>query len=145
MAPRRFTPSDSTLAKWREEGLTARQIAERIKEREDVEVALGTIYAALSRAGLTTNVRYSDWIPWSPIRPDHANAYPLLMLRLAARRAHSVELTESQSTKLDRWIERLETEGVVVHYEHDTADGWFYTPARPGVDTGLIRKITVDH
>lgn len=137
----RFTPSDSTLAKWRDEGLTAQEMVERIKEIDRIDVALGTIYAALSRAGLTTNVRYDEFIPWTPIRTDHANAYPLLMLRLAARRHYGVELTPSQDEKLNRWMARLQAEGVVVHYEHDSYDGWHYVPARPGVDTGLIREL----
>lgn len=141
MAPPRYIPSDSILANWRDEGLTASQMAARIKEQSGVDVATGSVYAALSRAGLTNQLRYDEWIPWSPIRADHVNAYPLLMLRLAARREAGHDLTELQNKKLDSWIDRLQDEGVVVHYEHDTADGWFYVPTREGIDTGLIRCI----
>lgn len=139
MAPPRFTPSDSTLAKWREEGLTVQEMVDRIREREGVEVAPGTVYAALSRAGLTEKIRYPDFIPWSPIRADHVSAYPLVMLRLAARRAYGQSIPPAREKKLDAWIERLHRDGVVVHYSHGTAAGWFYVKARPGIDTGLIR------
>lgn len=139
MAPPRFVPSDSILAKWKDEGLTVQQMVDRIREQDNVVVAPGTVYAALSRAGLTERIRYEDSIPWSPIRTDHVGAYPLVMLRLAARRAAGQTLPPVREAKLDAWIARMRQEGVVVHYEHDTADGWFYVPARPGIDTGLIR------
>lgn len=142
MAPPRFLPSDSTLAQWVEEGLTHKQMAERVKETTGVEVAVGTVSAALSRAGLTDQLRYDEWIPWSPIRIDHANAYPLLMLRYYARRESGIKLTDMQETKLNNWIARMEEENAVVTYVHDSSDGWYYTPRRDGIDTGVIRKIS---
>lgn len=138
MAAPRFVPSDSILAKWRDEGLTAQQIVARIKEREGVEVAVGTVYAALSRAGLTDQIRYVDFIPWQ-VRSDHANAFPLVMLRLAARRDAGQTLPPEREAKLDRWIARLAAEDAVVAYVKNSADGFHYVPRRPGVDTGLIR------
>lgn len=138
MGAPRFIPSDSILAKWRDEGLTAQQIVERIKEREGVEVAVGTVYAALSRAGLTDKVRYVDFVPWK-VRPDHANAFPLVMLRLAARRDAGQTLPEERQAKLDRWVARLQEEDAVVAYVRDSADGFHYVPRRHGIDTGLIR------
>jgi hypothetical protein len=116
-------------------------MADRVKETTGVEVAVGTVSAALSRAGLTDQLRYDQWIPWSPIRVDHVNAYPLLMLRYHARRESGVTLTADQEKKLNNWIERLQGEDAVVTYLHDTHDGWFYVKARPGIDTGLIREI----
>jgi hypothetical protein len=139
MAPPRFVPSDSILEKWRAQGMTVADMVARIKADSGVEVAPGTVYAALSRAGLTEQIRYDDFIPWSPIRADHSGAYPLVMLRLAARREAGQQLPPEREAKLDRWIARMKEQGVVIHYEHDTADGWFYVPARPGIDTGLIR------
>ena len=138
MAAPRFVPSDSTLAKWRDEGLTAQQIVARIKEREGVEVAVGTVYAALSRAGLSDRIRYQDYIPWR-VRSDHANAFPLIMLRLAARRSAGQVLPAEREAKLDRWIARLEQEDAVVAYVKDSPDGFYYVPRRHGIDTGLIR------
>jgi len=142
MAPPRFLPSDSILAQWVEEGLTHKQMAERVKEQTGVEVAVGTVSAALSRAGLTDQLRYEKWIPWSPIRVDHANAYPLLMLRYYARRESGIQLTAMQEAKLNNWISRLQEEDAVVTYVHDSADGWYYTPRRPGIDNGLIRELS---
>ncbi len=141
MAPPRYVPSDSILEKWKADGLTVPEMIARIKKDSGIEVAPGTIYSALSRAGLSDRIRYEDFIPWSPIRADHSTAYPLVMLRLAARRAAGESLPPEREAKLDRWIARMKSDGVVVHYEHDTADGWFYVPARPGIDEGLVREV----
>ena len=131
MAPPRFLPSDSVLKKWLDEGLTHKQIQARIKEQDGVEVALGTISAAISRAGLSNPVRYPT-IPWHPIRADHQNAYPLLMLRYLGRRELGEEMTAEQNRRLDAWIERLEKENACVAYRPDSEQGWYYVRRRPG-------------
>lgn len=138
MAPPRYIPSDSILEKWLEEGLDHQAIVERIREQTGVTVSRSSVAAAISRAGLSNRVRYEEHIPWSPIRADHAAAYPLSMLRLAAREANGVKLTEDQQSRLDSWRQRLAREGAVVEYRYDSPDGWYYVPARPQ-DTGLIR------
>ena len=129
MAPPRFVPSDATLKKWLDEGLTHKQIQARIKEQDGVEVALGTISAAISRAGLTTMNRFDDLIP-RPVREDHQGAYPLVMLRLLGRRQQGETLTQDQANRLDSWTARLDAEDACVAYRHDTADGWVYVKRR---------------
>lgn len=139
MGAPRLVPSDSILGAWRDEGLTVRQMVARIRERDGVTVSEGTIYSAMSRAGLTERKRYDEFVPWR-VREEHANDYPLVMLRIAARVAAGEVLPLWQAKKYVSWVERLRSAGAVVHYE-PTA-GWFYVPARPGIDTGLIRVPT---
>lgn len=143
MAPPRYLPSDSTLAKWVEEGLTARQIAERVERETGYRVARSTVAAALSRAGLTNQVRWSDFIPWSPVRADHANRYPAVMLRYAARRQNGLEISPDANKRLDAWIAKLKENNAVVTYSYESDEGFYYVPARPGIDTGLIRDPNV--
>ena len=101
MAPPRLTPSDSTLKKWRiEEGLSLNEIVERVRETEGIEVSRNSIASALSRAGLTNRIRYDDVIPWDRIKTEHNKAYQLTMLRLLARRRHSLPLTAAQEEEL---------------------------------------------
>ena len=130
MAPPRFLPSDSILEKWLDEGLTHEQIRERIEHETGKVVALGTISAAISRAGLSSMPRYRDIIP-APIREDHQGAYPHVMLRLLGRRTQGGELTADQEKRLDSWLKKLDAEDVVVAYRHDSNDGWIYVRRRP--------------
>lgn len=141
MSAPRFVPSDSVLAQWRDEGVTVTQMVERIRERDGIEVSRGTIYSAMSRAGLTEQKRYSAFIPWSPIRKDHSTRYPLVMLRLAARRAAGETLPGYRLRKLEEWEKRLRQDNAVVTYVFDSPDGFYYVPARPGIDNGFIREV----
>lgn len=138
MAAPRLLPSDSTLAKWRAEGLTMKQMAQRIKKETGIDVSVSSIGAALSRAGLTNRVRYDDHIPWNPIKTEHNKSYPLSMLRLLARRDNGMNLTEDQDARLDAWLERMETEGAVVTYVYDSEEGFYYVK-RKSTDVGHIR------
>ena len=134
MGAPRFVPSDSILANWKAEGLTVAQMVERIKQQEGVEVS------ALSRAGLTEQIRYDDHIPWSPIRNDHTGHYALSMLRLAARRDAGQQLPEYRLRKLQAWEARLAEDDAVVTYVYASPEGFYYVPRRPNTDVGLVRK-----
>jgi|LauGreDrversion4_2_1035121.scaffolds.fasta_scaffold240526_1 hypothetical protein len=138
MAAPRLLPSDSTLAKWRAEGLTMKQMAQRIKAETGVDVSVSSIGAALSRAGLTNRVRYDDHIPWNPIKTEHNKSYPLSMLRLLARRDGGMDLSQDQDARLDAWLERMDSEDAVVLYRYDSEDGFYYVKRKPS-DKGYIR------
>lgn len=132
MPAKRLLPSESTLKKWVEEGLSHQDIVDRVLEREHVVVSKSAVAAALSRAGLTRRVRYDKHIPWSPIRADHARAYQLSMLRFLARRDAGLPLTLDQSERLDSWLERMDREDAVVDYVYDSADGFVYRRRKKG-------------
>lgn len=139
MPAHRYLPSDSQLAKWREEGLTHQQIADRVYEQTGYRVARSTISAALSRAGLTNKVRYSEWLPWDRIAVEHNGHYAAQMLRAGARIEAGEEVSESLKQRYESWRKRLESEDACIHYDISTVDGFFYVRRRPGVDTGIIR------
>lgn len=138
-APRKL-PSDSTLAKWRAQGLTLKQIADKCEEETGLSVSIGSVASALSRAGLTTRVRYDEHIPWDPIATRHNKHYALTMLRLLARKDNGQELTEEQESRLESWLTRLEEEDAVVLYKYDSEDGFYYVPRKSSDGDGWIRR-----
>lgn len=140
MAAPRLLPSDATLAKWRTEGLTLKQIAERIEREQGIVVSIGSVASALSRAGLTARVRYPEHIPWTPIKVAHNKAYPLSMLRLLAKRDHGERLTADQEKRLQAWLERLRQEDAVVLYKYDSEHGFYYVRRKPEDGDGFIRQ-----
>lgn len=139
MPAKRKMPSDSTLEKWIAEGLDHKAIQRRIEEQDGIEVALSTISGHLSRIGLTNRVRYDDFIPWGRISVDHNHAYQLTMLRTGARLAKGLPVRPLDQQRFEAWAAQLKENHVVVHYELDSPDGFYYVPARAGIDTGLIR------
>ena len=136
MAAPRYLPDDKTLAEWAKT-MTHQQIADRVYRDTGYRVSRSSVSAALSRAGETSKVRY-ETIPWR-VRVRHNHEYPLVMLRLLARRNSGEELTDEQSKRLDSWLSRLERDKVVVAYAPDTEEGFFYVPRERG-DKNYVRK-----
>lgn len=139
MGAKRKMPSDAILAKWVEEGLDHKQMQQRIKEQFKENVALSSVSGALSRAGLTNRIRYDDFIPWGRIALEHNHSYQLHHLRIAARLDKGLPVRDGDKRRFEAWRDEMKAKGVVVHYDYDSEQGWFYTPARSGIDTGLIR------
>ena len=140
MPGRRKMPSDSILEKWVEEGLDHDQIRQRIKDEFNEEVALSTVSGHLSRIGLTDRVKYDDVIPWARISIDHNHAYQLTMLRIAARMVRGLPVRDVDRRRFERWAAELRERNLVVHYEYNSPDGFYYVAAREGVDDGFVRK-----
>lgn len=140
MGAPRLLPSDSTLEKWQEEGLTHQEMADRVLDWTGVSVSRSSVSAALHRAGLTNRVRYSEVIPWSPIRSDHNHAYALSMLRILARKELGKPVTEDQHDRFESWSKRLDEDNACVAYVYNSDAGFIYVPRRPGID-GLVRKV----
>jgi hypothetical protein len=145
MSAKRKLPSDSTLKKWLDEGLDHEQIRQRAMKETGESITLSSVSSALSRAGLTYRVRYDTHIPWRRISVDHNHAYQLSMLRLASRIDRGLPVRKVDERRLQNWIEQLKADGVVVHYEYESPDGFYYVKARPGIDTGLIRVPEEEH
>lgn len=139
MAAPRKLPSDSTLAKWRTQGLTLKQIAEKSEAETGLPVSIGSVASALSRAGITARVRYEDHIPWNPIATRHNKHYALTMLRLLARRESGRDISEDQEARLESWLTRLEEEDAVVTYKYESEDGFYYVKRKPSDGNGWIR------
>ncbi len=74
------------------------------------------------------------------MRQVHARSlYPAQMLRALSNRRQGIAIPELTSDRLDTWLQRLEEDDMVVHYEPDLKEGWFYVQRRPKKDTDVIR------
>jgi hypothetical protein len=130
----RILPDADVLGTLIREGKTYDEIAHQYG------VTKAAVHVALTRSNLIRNPRprYDDEIPWH-VKTEHANAYPLAMLRLEARRLRGKKIAPDKLRYLENWKARLERSNAVVGYHPDLPDGFYYTDARPGIDTGLIR------
>lgn len=132
--------------RWRDEGLTQQQIADRVNSTDErivsgelAQVTRSAVSVALVRADKSDQRnRYSAEIPWSPIRPEHQKDHSLTMLRTWARvNSSDATLPQKARDRYERFAARLERDNVVVDYNEQS--GFSLVPRRPGVDTGLIR------
>ena len=143
MSARRKLPSESIMAGWVENGMTHEEIAKRISEDIGEPVSRTSVSGALSRAGYTKRLRYDDYIPWTPVSLKHNSAYQLTMLRIGARMHADHEsagkVTVGEKKRFNKWVKELQDKGLVVHYDYNTPDGFFYVPRR-SQDTGLVRS-----
>lgn len=134
------------LVRWRDEGLTQQQIAdrvnatdERITSGEVAPVTRSAVSVALVRADKADQrSRYAVEVPWSPIRPEHQKDHLLTMLRTWARvNAGDATLPDAARDRYERFAARLERDHLVVDYDEES--GFSLVPRRPGIDAGLIR------
>lgn len=139
MTGRRVLPPVQELQAMRERNMTLREIAERIFDATGEKVTPSAISAQLSRAGLSMEqTRYKELIPWRVLMA-HQKHYHVRMLRLEARRRAGNMLDASQVRRLDGWIAELKEKNAVIHYNPNKEPGFHAVPARPGIDTDLIR------
>lgn len=126
--------------RWYAEGREYKWMVEQYKEKYDLDVTRAMFSNWRARLGLSPRsvVRDSDLIPWL-VRRDHTWLLPMRMLRLEARVRSGATVTHQQLTQVHAWCESLRETGRVVHYEPDTEQGFFYVPAREGIDTDLVR------
>lgn len=142
MAPPRKLPADEVLRAWRDEGLTYRQIHQRLAE-QGIEVSFSSVSVALSRMGSTERVRYDDWLPWSPIRVEHNDAWEATMLRVGARLARGQQVPARHRVSFDKWRADLAERDLVVTY--DPERGFSLVPSRAGLDAIDGIPIRTDH
>ena len=130
---------EQEVIRWFEEGRTYAWMIDEYKRKYNVETVPSMWGNFRRRRGLDRRItRDDDLIPWS-VKPEHRWAYPVMMLRVEARRRAGLDLTEDMQNRLDNWLARLEEDGTVVHYDPDTEDGFYYVPRRKE-DTDLIRE-----
>ncbi len=140
MAAPRYLPSDSILQNMVERGMTHAQIAQHVTKETGVHVSRSTVSAALSRAGLTNRVRYTDTIPWSPIKTEHNHHYALTQLRIKARLDAGQDVPAEVVERYESWLARLRDNDAVVAYVYDSPDGFYYVPREAGDGDGIIRR-----
>lgn len=141
MARPQILPNTETLLQWADEGLSHRQMAERVYEQTGHTVTRGAISVALHRAGETEHRdRYLDTIPWT-LHGRDLKSYPARMLRLLGRRRRGLPLNDEEARRLDRWLARCEDQDCVVAYDPDRNPSLFYVYRRPTDDPDIpIRR-----
>ncbi|MER7109676.1 hypothetical protein [Streptomyces sp. NPDC000229] len=108
------------------------------REKYGIETTIPMWAAFRRRKGLDRrNLRADDLIPWK-VKAEHRHLYPAIMLRAEARLRAGRELNERDTKRLANWKQTLEEDKLVVHYDEDTTEGFFYVPREPG-DADLIR------
>lgn len=126
--------------RWFEEGRTYGWMVDQYNEKYHIETSPSMWAMFRRRKGLPMRIARDDkLIPWA-VKPEHRWDYPIIMLRMVARRRQGFELTEQYEHDVNAWLAGMEEQGTVVHYDPDTSEGWFYVPRRPGIDKDLIRE-----
>ncbi|MEU7570344.1 hypothetical protein [Micromonospora sp. NPDC049240] len=132
--------SEQEIIRWFEQGKTYQWMVEEYKRKYDIDVVPSFFGNFRRRHGLERRVtRNEELMPWF-VQEQHRSLFPAQMLRAEARRREGKELKPAEDRRLQSFLKRLKDEGLVVHYDPDTDEGWFYVPARPDIDTDLIRR-----
>ncbi|AXQ61086.1 immunity repressor [Streptomyces phage Hank144] len=138
MAKRKIQ-NEQEVIRWFEEGRTYAWMIEEYKRKYGIETVPSMWGNFRRRRGLDRRIaRDDDLIPWE-VKEEHRWLYPVMMLRVEARRRQGFTLTDTDQARLKSWKETLEEEGAVVHYDPDTEDGFFYIP-RSSEDDDIIRR-----
>ena len=131
---------EAEVVRWFTEGRTYRWMVEEHDRKYHIRLSPSAFSNFRVRKGLQRRIaREPELIPWEISLP-HRWAYPLAMLRVEARRRSGFEVRAADVERLESWKRGMNEDGVVVHYDPDTEQGWWYVPRRPGIDTGLIHE-----
>jgi hypothetical protein len=129
---------EGEVIRWFEEGKTYAWMIEEYKRKYGIETVPSMWGNFRRRRGLDRRIeRNDDLIPWA-VEKKHRWKYPLMMLRTEGRKRAGLPLAESTATRLEHWLEQMERDQTVVHYDPDTEEGFFYIPRRK-TDKDLIR------
>lgn len=124
---------------WFDEGRTYQWMVEEYLRKYNIQTSPSLWGMFRRRHGIPRRiVRDNELIPWR-VNVEHRFGFPIIMLRVEARRRERKELPPHDEGRLDAWLTRLKEDNAVVHYDPDTEEGWFYVPRREGIDTDLIR------
>ncbi|OKI45121.1 hypothetical protein [Micromonospora sp. CB01531] len=132
--------NEQEAVRWIEEGKTYKWIVEEYKRKYGIDTA-PSLWGNLRRKhGIDPRiVRNDDLLPWE-IKEEHRWLFPPQMLRAEARRRAGKSIgPEDDKVRLENFLKRLKDDNLVVHYDPDTPEGFFYVPAREGIDTDLVR------
>lgn len=132
MARKRLLPSDREVKRLVDKGMTHTEIGEKFGTTRQA------VATALSRAGLTDKHRCST-VPWR-VKMGHHTNYNLRMLRAHDRILRGDEISDAERHRHDLWVERLREYGdMVVDYNPDFEEGFYWVPRRPGIDLDVFR------
>ena len=126
---------------WYNQGMSYSDMAKQwMKENDDV-ITPAAFSNLRVRLGLRPRLAQRDpkLIPWV-VRSEHYAALPMRMFHTKTRQAHRLPVNPEMLQRLAEWEALLKAQNLVVHYEPNTDQGFFYVPAREGIDNGLIRE-----
>ncbi|MFE0964047.1 hypothetical protein [Streptomyces fungicidicus] len=137
--PAKKIQDEQEVIRWFEEGWTYAEMTEEYRQKYNIEMKPSAWGNFRYRKGLDRRIaRDDELIPWA-VKKEHRSLYPLMMLRLEARKRAGLPNDEDKTKRLESWRAMLEEENAVVHYDPDTADGFFYVPREDG-DDDIIRR-----
>ncbi|MFI9205305.1 hypothetical protein [Streptomyces sp. NPDC053048] len=124
---------EDEVKQWFRQGKTYDWMIEEYKRKYNETTTRAMWSTFRSRKKLPRrNVRDAELIPWK-VKEEHRYEYPVMMLRAEARRlAPDANLTKADEKRLASWKAELKELGVVVHYDPETTEGWFYVPRSEG-------------
>lgn len=138
MPPTKVADVEEAIA-WLNEGKSYAWIIEQYQAKYGVQTtpSMWSNFRAEHKIALRSVKRDPQLFPWTKIENEHIRLYAAEMLRAESRRRAGKQLSEFLERKLERFKARLKERGEVVSY--DPEKGFEYTPARPGIDTDLVR------
>jgi DNA-binding transcriptional MocR family regulator len=121
-----------------EEGLGPRAIVEYLRQHEGIEVSPQAISTFRQRhTDIPAQHSTRRVVPWD-VRPEHRSSGYRRAVLSFHRRAQGRTLTGEERRNLDHVERTLRETGQVITYQPD--EGWLLVPARPGIDTGIVRE-----
>ncbi|MGW3336222.1 hypothetical protein ACWDCL_01910 [Streptomyces sp. NPDC001009] len=130
---------EAEVRRWFEEGLTYTEMQAIYREKYNIETSVPMWSAWRRRNGIERrNLRDAELIPWR-VKEEHRHKYPAIMLRAEARSRAERKVSDRDMGRLKAWKQWLGEENLVVHYDADTSDGFFYVP-REETDADLVRR-----
>ncbi|WP_018728533.1 hypothetical protein [Salinispora pacifica] len=131
--------NEQELIRWFEERRSYQWMVQEYKRKYDIDVVPSFFGNFRRRRGLERRtLRNDDLLPWL-LKDEHRWLFPAQMLRAEARRRAGKTLKPDEEKRVKNFVDRLKRDGLVVHYDIETKEGFFYVPARKQ-DTDLVRK-----
>lgn len=78
-------------------------------------------------------------LPWR-VRYRHRSGLYFVMVRIAACLSAGHDVDARDTSRLRAFARQLRADGLVIHYEPRTLQGWWLVPRREGIDLDLIRE-----
>lgn len=131
MSAPKIGPDIGTLRAWTEaEGLTHQQCADRWFEQTGLRVKRAAISATIRRAGEAKTAKvFTRTIPWI-VKVRHQRRHQVLMLRALGHRLNGTENPARNDDMLDKWLREIRADKVIVGYDPDSDDGFFYIDSK---------------
>ncbi|WP_326569929.1 hypothetical protein OIE69_42835 [Actinacidiphila glaucinigra] len=137
--PKRKIVDEGEVIRWFEDGWSYQDMIDEYRRKYGIDTVSSMWGNFRHRRGLDRRIaRDDELIPWA-VKREHRQLYPVIMLRVEARRRAGLALDEDRAKRLESWRVMLEEQDAVVHYDPDTANGFSYIPREPG-DIDIIRK-----